>query len=99
MINAISFGSTYKVGSGRTDKDLAAYNKFEDLCEKYKGKEGVTTVSNERMINISGKKDWSSVQTLKVPDNFDEDIETYCALRGIQYSKTPNDCQCEECDC
>ncbi len=86
MPNAISFTSTYKVHTTSNKKDLKAFNKFEDLCDKKEEKFEVYTKYEDK-LNKKYPYDWSAVKTLVVPEYMDSEVEAYCANYGIKFDK------------
>ena len=83
MVSNISFGSAYKVSSRQN-----GFDKFWDF-QKFAGEKELknnvqTSFEDSFMVKI---KQYDAIQTILVPDSMDNEIEMFCANRGIQFKK------------
>lgn len=79
-MNPVSFGSTYVVTS---QNPVEKFLKFQALAqdeESYGAKYFMQTIPVT-------PRSWYTKMTLLAPDDRDNEIEAYCAARGISYSK------------
>ena len=86
MINPISFGSTYKVSTNSKDNEVIAFDKFQELCEIVHSERKGSTKYEDK-VEKKYPYNWSATQTLVVPESLDRDVERYCALHGITFTK------------
>ncbi len=79
MISPISFGSIYKVQSSCQSLETKQDNvtQLVDYCYN----NGVET------IDVMDPKRKEVITTIYSPDDFDEKLESYCAVNGIKYNK------------
>ena len=83
MVSNISFGSTYKVSTMPN-----GYDKFWDFQKFALNKEMQTGTQVRFNDKYDSKtKQYSASYTMVVPDSMDDEIETFCANRGIQFKK------------
>ena len=85
MNNIVSFGSTYKV-SNQNNKNFVG---FQQLCVDKRMNEGVAVDFKDSMSS-KPPYNYSVTYTMVAPDDMDNEIETYCANNGIQFTKLTN---------
>lgn len=88
MISNISFGSTYKVNNKANDYD--SFVQFQRFAFNKEMKNGVGIKFKDNM-DSKYPNNYFAQYTMIAPDSIDDEIELYCACKGIKFTKLSND--------